>query len=780
MRKRYYIRSLIFIFVLFVFMGAKVWAQDNSLIEERKVEVLEPHINIEDDSKVETNNEYLEIDEIKPNLDEFNASVTDGQYTYEIKPILLNFNEYIYVKTNNPNPDSFRFIDKTTVYEQGGGFEALYEHARKIFIDVKYENTSNFRVKGGYIFSAGYGSLPDGGELVLQKKNGTIWQDTTTKITLGVLYDTTDYLIKYHTSTSKTLFENLSSIQTFLDQHAVYPARIIDATRPTRQYQFLASSPYPELSLNDHLENVYHKYEDGSLMYSSYPFVLDSSGFPSIMYEATLKLNPLAEIEWSNYHYLIEVTLNGESKYYGGAGKGDRNPISTKYFTKIYTFDMLAGDYTLNTSLKSQYDRLMQLKVKADGDAQILIDSLRGSTFNSKIGPGTWIRVAIEGRSTSTFAYVAKGPAEDTHWIASDAWVDGRYVNNHEVVEYGKVFSNFPQADIIVRNMSYKDKYGNAHKNDVIFEYDETSKTWRAPYYYSNAFSYNTNEALPEEFILTRSEVDAMRVDRNTNSLVKNGLIYDGSEVPGTPFYSYYVTSNNVNIRDKAIDGKIIGVKQKGEIVSGQIEGNYLRFKENNQDKYIHKSLISLTFIDRPTLNVYVSGYSANVRSAEFNGYILGTKARGELLKAKAQGYYYVFTENGRDSFIHRSLVTTTPVKGNFYIKQNGVNVREVSTNTVKKVFNKGIYVNGYQKDGWVYFTLNKINYKVSASFTIVQNPKKAYITTSNVNIRDQFGNVKRQSVRWENINCVLIGDQYRFMDNGYIRFIHKSFVRLY
>lgn len=44
MRKRYYIRSLIFIFVLFVFMGAKVWAQDNSLIEERKVEVLEPHI----------------------------------------------------------------------------------------------------------------------------------------------------------------------------------------------------------------------------------------------------------------------------------------------------------------------------------------------------------------------------------------------------------------------------------------------------------------------------------------------------------------------------------------------------------------------------------------------------------------------------------------------------------------------------------------------------------------------------------------------------------------
>ena len=34
------------------------------------------------------------------------------QYTYEIFPLMEPFNEYFYVKTENPHPESFRFSDK--------------------------------------------------------------------------------------------------------------------------------------------------------------------------------------------------------------------------------------------------------------------------------------------------------------------------------------------------------------------------------------------------------------------------------------------------------------------------------------------------------------------------------------------------------------------------------------------------------------------------------------------------------------------------------------------
>ena len=46
-----------------------------------------------------------------------NKSVT--AYTYTITPILSPFNEYFFVKTDNPDPTSFRFADKSSVYEIG-------------------------------------------------------------------------------------------------------------------------------------------------------------------------------------------------------------------------------------------------------------------------------------------------------------------------------------------------------------------------------------------------------------------------------------------------------------------------------------------------------------------------------------------------------------------------------------------------------------------------------------------------------------------------------------
>lgn len=55
-----------------------------------------------------------------PQISIFTVNATDPesrdvdalQYTYEIVPLIEPFNEYFYVKTDNPHPESFRFSDK--------------------------------------------------------------------------------------------------------------------------------------------------------------------------------------------------------------------------------------------------------------------------------------------------------------------------------------------------------------------------------------------------------------------------------------------------------------------------------------------------------------------------------------------------------------------------------------------------------------------------------------------------------------------------------------------
>lgn len=83
------------------------------------------------------------------------------QYSYEIYPLLEPFNNYFYVRTDNPNPESFRFFDKSSPYSE----TSVIENNDSLYADVEYENAENYRVNGGYIFKSG---TTDGGEIVLQ------------------------------------------------------------------------------------------------------------------------------------------------------------------------------------------------------------------------------------------------------------------------------------------------------------------------------------------------------------------------------------------------------------------------------------------------------------------------------------------------------------------------------------------------------------------------------------------------------------------------------------
>ena len=61
------------------------------------------------------------------------------QYTYEIYPLLEPFNEYFYVKTENPHPESFRFSDKDSPYSETSKY--LYFCKYKCLNIHKYMST---------------------------------------------------------------------------------------------------------------------------------------------------------------------------------------------------------------------------------------------------------------------------------------------------------------------------------------------------------------------------------------------------------------------------------------------------------------------------------------------------------------------------------------------------------------------------------------------------------------------------------------------------------------
>ena len=50
----------------------------------------------------------------KPSVSPNEAKTDEGGYSYEVIPLMPPFNSYFYIKTNNPDPDSFRFVDKET------------------------------------------------------------------------------------------------------------------------------------------------------------------------------------------------------------------------------------------------------------------------------------------------------------------------------------------------------------------------------------------------------------------------------------------------------------------------------------------------------------------------------------------------------------------------------------------------------------------------------------------------------------------------------------------
>lgn len=495
--------------------------------------------------------------------------VTD--YSYTVTPILSPFAYYLYVKTENPDPTSFRLVDQESkFYDEDSQGEirvstdygysyvevdpGTYYISQNLYADVTYEKESTYRVPGGYIFRAD-GAYSDGGSFVLLQKTvsgSSILSDrfapTDVTIPCHALNTRIGYLLDTCTTGEMSFFEKLDAVQARLNQIAVYPRSVYDVNDPNENtpYPLLASSPYPELGLNEHYD-MFNRLEGGILASAAYPFVLDSASFPGTLSSIAKQLEPSCEVTSGGVHWMITVTLNGESRSYGGAGEGGYDPLYSNRVEQAFTF---AGEDDLGThgTIEGYYALLRGYEPIAEADAEAYKNLISGDTFHETIRAtgGTWIRIASEGAFGYGTSLGYAVPLGKHTMILSDAWVDGRYISNYETLYLNQKFEDHPTADIVLRDVTYTDVNGQTHTQDVVYNYDASKDAWMAPYFYSNDFWYSSAWTLPEELILTREEVARLEPDCNSSHLPDSGLVYDGREYPGTPFTLQVVTGVSV------------------------------------------------------------------------------------------------------------------------------------------------------------------------------------------------------------------------------------------
>ena len=335
-------------------------------------------------------------------------------------------------------------------------------------------------------------------------------------------------------------FEKLDAVESALSSLAVYPSRLLDSSKPNqeRPYPFFASSPHAELSLNKHVD-VYEYSEGGLLLSKVYPFVLDSASYPLTMRNVAKELDINCDVESvPGAHWLIDVTQGETTKMYGYGCPSGGGSFFTRIVKKDYVFDNSSNDFGRKGSIEKLRARYLEYQTQGRIDNEVLYKQLSGEEVSKVIGSGSWAIVAVENSRGygETYAYLSLGADNNSYNVASNAWVDGRYVDNKERLVLGETFDQHQTANIIVRAVTYFDAYGAKHTGDIIYSYDSGTDTWTALDYYDPYRWDDGDTELPAQFILTHEQVKAMNLDRNTNSNPTSGVVYNGKVPTGTKF----------------------------------------------------------------------------------------------------------------------------------------------------------------------------------------------------------------------------------------------------
>lgn len=567
------------------------------------------------------------------------------QYTYEIYPLMAPFNEYFFVKTDNPNPESFRFSDKDSPYSE----TSVIYNDDSSYADVEYEDTKMHRVNGGYIFKS---FTTNGGELTLQvheeitraEFNTAIygtpnpeftgyspyhgmpvgsydkhyegsssysivgyykWVDTDIKFDLPELCDDCDYLINKYSS-GEDFFANMDAVQSGFSKDCLYSGSYI------RGEIYRSSDKEWRLYTSPHVDQIFYIYspysrKDNKSLFASalYPFRYDSLGFPGMMGKISKRLNADSSYEWSSSsHAHIQVTYNGETKTYGGAGNGEGQGISEDKLTHVFTFGDNDESITLSDA-RAILDEYAAVEMSDDIPRE---GQLTWKDIYDTVGDGAWVDMGggrydylYQRDDKASFSCEEWGVGHNIYWggslgYGSDMWIDGRYVSKYESMVKGATFADHPQSAILLPEtvvpeiVSYERKWDSstgkyiytsteiAEKTvkNVVYRYDSTDQLWKANINwgeYGNSMStFKTltdtgiiDEKYYDMLTLTQDEAEAIVNNGKSSAAPESGFIFDGTAPNGTPFMRGDVNDDGyVNIAD-------VVTLQKYLLASGQL-----------------------------------------------------------------------------------------------------------------------------------------------------------------------------------------------------------------
>lgn len=430
-----------------------------------------------------------------------------GSYTYTIYPLLEPLNEYYFVKSDNPDPDSFRFRDVSSKYSEN----AYIVCAADRFADVAYDDVSTGRVNGGYIFVS---TACDGGRLVVQQKNSSDkWTDTDKSLSISERKDYVDYLISRF-ATKDDFFDNLTAVKDGMMQIGRYSGPYVAGQiTKVRDYWMVTTSPFADQTFY-----IYSPYGRANSEYlfatHVYPFIYHSTAFPSVIAEVSQRLDSSSTYEYGSVHYNVSITYKGEKRVYGGACEGNGYAISKNQIKKTYTFKDDGAGISLDNSLQLLKD---YGTVKAPDDMPAEEGLTFEDIYNTLDGAsGDWVTQAnvplmnnggvSTGEPHFSFFY-RKGKYDSVGSVgtgdlgtlrladgydlayAKDAWVDGRYVDEFRTYVKGAKFEKHPHSRIILRNTPIpqvrKDSATSRYFVEVVnktalFVYDDESGGWVA------------------------------------------------------------------------------------------------------------------------------------------------------------------------------------------------------------------------------------------------------------------------------------------------------------
>lgn len=556
---------------------------------------------IDDSAFEDTAVDKDKLEKIKEKIKEKTEGKTEEKtevekYSYEVIPLMAPFNSYFYIKTDNPDPESFCFVDEQTKYADTGKTGNVTP-TDAVFSDVKYENSETKRVKDGYI---AIGAATDGGELKLQlrKVTGTHslynistgettkekdyeYQDTKVTVQVAELKNVVDYLISTYGDSSKSYFDNLSGIQSGFNSECLYSGvYVLGEQKKSTAAPYYGLSTSPHVDQTFYIQSPYYRADSKSMLVSAlYPMKYDSLGFPSIMMSVAKELDSTAAVKWSSSaHYLIDVTYNGETRSYGGAGNGEGQGINANQIKYWYSFDGSNEDAYMKCSLKDvaamilEYGKMEVPKEPTD-EPELTWASVRQTVGKE----GSYVKLTLltsvflgSSGDGYTFMYDDGSTGEGSQgWGAvghfSNAWYDGRYFNRWEYYYPGAKFEETAKTEspsIIMKDASIKlpddgkEYYYNYKTMDKVSEYnaetgvwsgfvrylyDSGSQTWKANSIlnymtYKEDGKYKSIE--DTDFIdactITMDEALAMNLDANTDKEPENYYIYNRVTSPGT------------------------------------------------------------------------------------------------------------------------------------------------------------------------------------------------------------------------------------------------------